>query len=230
MVAGPNGSGKSTLIDSLQREFTFPLGFSQNPDEIERELAATRSLDFSQWGLEVSDSEFKAFVGRDARARAGLAEAISVAANRLIVSAGFERGYLPSLLCDFMRGKWVESGQSFTFETVMSHPDKVLFLEDAQKHGYRTYLYYVCTESSLINVDRVASRVSKGGHAVPDKKITERYDRSLKLLSKAVAFTNRAYFFDNSSKQGHRLIAEYEAGRMTRASQELPGWFVNHLL
>jgi predicted ABC-type ATPase len=62
---------------------------------------------------------------------------------------------------------------------------------------------------------------------VPDDKIESRYARSLSLLPAAVAAATRAYLFDNSTLSRHRLIAEFEAGRLIAASADLPGWFVN---
>ena len=40
----------------------------------------------------------------------------------------------------------------------MSHPSKVALLENAQRAGYRTYLYYIATDDPAINVSRVANR------------------------------------------------------------------------
>ena len=73
-------------------------------------------------------------------------------------------------------------------------------------------------------MERVALRVSQGGHEVPPEKITSRYDRSLRQLSKAIQLSHRAHLFDNSGKM-HRLIAEYEGGKLIQASNDLPGWF-----
>jgi len=52
--------------------------------------------------------------------------------------------------------------QTFTFETVMSGTDKLLFLQEAKQRGYRMYLYYIATDSVSINQERVADRVEKG--------------------------------------------------------------------
>lgn len=136
---------------------------------------------------------------------------------------------MAAIVSDILRRQWIAQGVSFTFETVMSSPDKIELMESARSLGYRTYLYYVCTEDARINRDRVAARVEQGGHAVPEDKIVTRYTRSLKLLSRAVGASDRAYLFDNSGKE-HCLIAEYDAGRLVRAADPLPGWFVTHLL
>ena len=65
-------------------------------------------------------------------------------------------------------------------------------------------------------MERVAVRVSLGGHDVPAGKLQPRYDRSLSLLPNAIRHSSRSYLFDNSGKS-HRLIAEYDAGRLARS-------------
>ena len=101
---------------------------------------------------------------------------------------------------------------SFTFETVMSSPDKIELLKLAQKLGYRTYLYFIATKDPLINISRVRNRVKDGGHPVPEDKIVSRYYRSLDLLLDAVKVTNRTYIFDNSNSS-HIWICEITDSR-----------------
>lgn len=75
----------------------------------------------------------------------------------------------PACLWTSFGGKLLKVRQTFTFETVMSHPGKVALLQQAQQAGYRTYLYYVATDPE-INVSRVANRVALKGHDVPSEK------------------------------------------------------------
>lgn len=98
-----------------------------------------------------------------------------------------------------------------------------------RSRGFRNYLYFICTDSPTINRERVAARVSQGGHDVPPEKITARYDRALKLLPEAIALCDRAYLFDNSGKK-HRLVAEYEGANLIQVAQDLPNWLVRSLL
>lgn len=129
----------------------------------------------------------------------------------------------------FIRQKLIETSQSFTFETVMSFPDKVELLRKAQSRGYRTYLYYVATDNAEINISRVRYRVSLGGHSVPEDKIVSRYNRSLDLLSQAVQATHRAYIFDNSTHE-HIWLAEITNGQTLEMKTDLmPAWFKQSL-
>jgi predicted ABC-type ATPase len=90
----------------------------------------------------------------------------------------------------------------FTFETVMSHPSKVEFFERAAVIGYVTILFFICTQSVALNIQRVAQRVDAGGHDVPEDKIVSRYHRSLALLPRALQAASRAYVYDNSDRSG----------------------------
>ena len=55
--------------------------------------------------------------------------------------------YHASVIADYIRHKLLERGASFTFETVMSDRSKVDFICKARAAGYRTYLYFVATET-----------------------------------------------------------------------------------
>ena len=107
----------------------------------------------------------------------------------------------------------------------MSGIDKIQLLQTAQGQGYRTYLYYVCTNAPEINLERVAFRVGQGGHHVPPDKIASRYRTSLAHLPQAIRWSNRAYLFDNSGSD-LRFIAEFAEQKLLRVSESAPEWFI----
>jgi predicted ABC-type ATPase len=72
-------------------------------------------------------------------------------------------------------------------------------MREAQRAGYKVYLYFVSTESPEINKYRVQLRVKNGGHNVDPEKITQRYYRSLDLLFEAAQLSYQAFFIDNST-------------------------------
>jgi predicted ABC-type ATPase len=112
----------------------------------------------------------------------------------------------------------------------MSSEDKVQFLKKAQDTGYRTYLYFVTTQDPAINISRVKNRVKLGGHSVPEEKITSRYYRSMKLLSKAIKYTDRAYIFDNSNHTKSWIAQIDNTSEITYKSSQVPQWFSQYLL
>ena len=97
----------------------------------------------------------------------------------------------------------------------------------AHEAGYRTYLYFVATDSGQINLRRVANRHLQGGHDVPSEKVIERYVRSLAQVKDAIPVLSRAYFFDNSGSE-MIYLGQYsrEGGfEFSIAADRLPRWF-----
>jgi predicted ABC-type ATPase len=116
------------------------------------------------------------------------------------------KAYEASAIAAKERLKCIESKQSFSFETVMSHPSKLAILETAIEAGFETRLVFVSTNNPLTNVDRVKQRVIEGGHDVPEDKVISRYHRSLSLLPKALEIVDKTYIFDNSDSSKLELV------------------------
>ena len=232
IFAGPNGSGKSTINAVIRPEL---LGVYINPDEIEKTIRERGNfLDLVSYGVRTTEAEILTFFQQSTLlAKADLldeADALRFSDDKLSFFAVSVNAYFASVAADFIRQKLLVERVSFTFETVMSSPDKVAFLKKAQQFGYRTYLYYVATEDPDINISRVHYRVKMGGHPVPEDKIVSRYYRSLDLLKEAIGYTNRTYIFDNSGQQ-QVLVAEITDGHsMELKSERMPNWFKRALL
>lgn len=230
MFAGPNGSGKSTIKTKIPSGW---LGDYINPDEIQQEIRVLESVNLEAHEIQSTTDEVVSFFEQsDLWKSTGLLHAAShveMKDGKLVFMNITNDSYIASISADFIRQKLLRQKASFTFETVMSHPDKVALLEKAKDLGYRTYLYYIATEDSAINISRVKYRVEHtGGHSVPEDKITTRYKRSLELLMDAIRHTNRAYIFDNSrdGSDNSILIAEITEGRdIVLKYDPMPAWF-----
>lgn len=230
MFAGPNGSGKSTIKAMIRQEL---LGFYINPDEIEKEIKDYDFLDFSVYGISTNEREILDFFYKssllDKTNYLDDTQFLRFNDDKLIFRDVGSNSYFASVAADFIRQKLIEHSRSFTFETVMSFPDKIELLQWAQSRGYRTYLYYVATEDPSINISRVRYRVRRGGHSVPEDKIVSRYHRSLDLLFDAVRATHRAYIFDNSTHE-HIWLAEITNGHtLEMKTDQMPAWFKRSL-
>ncbi len=233
MFAGPNGSGKSTMKSVLKPEL---LGAYVNPDDIEKEMSQTSWLDLRSFNIVCTKVDLLAFYNKSTLLeKADLQDEINYIGfdeHKYCISfhdVGIN-SYWASVTADFIRYQLLKQHQSFTFETVMSSPDKIELLAKAQALGYKTYLYYVATEDPHINVKRVQHRVTTGGHNVPTEKIISRYYRSLDLLFEAIKYTNRAYLFDNSG-ENQIWIAEITNGKeLSMRSNTKPLWFEQYIL
>lgn len=206
-------------------------GVYLNPDEIEKEIAELGFLDLSGYGVTTTESDILRFFAESKLLQqAGLEdEAAELRFNdgKLDFFHVSVNSYYASVAADFLRQNLLVQQTSFSFETVMSAPDKVELLAKAQQMGYRTYLYYVATDDPEINCARVEARVRQGGHPVPADKIVSRYYRSLDLLLPAIRVSDRAYLFDNSRSGGDQTwFAEVTGGHdLTIRTTSIPAWF-----
>ena len=89
-------------------------------------------------------------------------------------------------------------GRAVGVETVLSS-DKYKQLVDSvfQAKGF-VGLFYVALASPAIAKKRVAERVRRGGHGVPDEKIKGRWQRSLDNLAWFARHATAFWIFDNS--------------------------------
>lgn len=226
MFAGPNGSGKSTFKHHIRPQL---LGIYINPDEIEKEVKSKGYLDFQNYQIRTTEKEVLDFF-KNSKLLASI-DLLNNISNiyfndtKLIFHNVAINAYFASVAADFIRSKLIQFSKSFSFETVMSFPDKIELLRKAQIRGYRTYLYYIATEDPSINISRVKYRVQMGGHSVQEDKIISRYKRSLDLLIKAIPYTNRSYIFDNSTHK-EIWLAEITDGQVLEMKTErVPSWF-----
>jgi predicted ABC-type ATPase len=101
---------------------------------------------------------------------------------------------------------------SFITETVFSHASKVELVRGAQRAGYQVTLHVVCVPEDVA-VARVTERVGRGGHAVPEDKVRERYRRLWPLVVQARALADQTFGYDNSTAaRPFRLVASYQRG------------------
>lgn len=61
----------------------------------------------------------------------------------------------------------IAGGQDFAFETTLATRSYVSFARNAKELGYTLTLVYIYLNSTELAQDRVAIRVSKGGHNIP---------------------------------------------------------------
>jgi predicted ABC-type ATPase len=126
-----------------------------------------------------------------------------------------------------IRDELVRQRESFVFETVFSDPvgDKLTFLKDANAAGYTVLLCFVGVSGPEVSEERVAMRVSQGGHDVPAEKLVTRFPRILRNLQAAVQELPHVWIFDNDDlRRPFRLAAVCEDGRLVRVEKTVTGW------
>lgn len=124
-----------------------------------------------------------------------------------------------------IREQCLKDGRSLAFETVLSMPDKIEFIQRARQAGFFVRLFFVGTDDPSINAKRVAQRVMEGGHEVPIGKIIARYTRSLANCIATARIANRAYVYDNSVEDAPaRLLFRVADGKVIRRYGSINPW------
>ena len=138
-----------------------------------------------------------------------------------------ERSEAARAWADARRAALLLERKSFVSETVFSHESKLQLIAQAQQMGFVVALYVVALDDPQRLVQRVARRVSEGGHSVPPGKILARYPRTLANLQQAIQLADAAYLYDARELEdgGHVLVALCEDGRLAHTlCNPLPRW------
>lgn len=123
--------------------------------------------------------------------------------------------YQAADLAATVRQDLLERRQSFCMETVFSDPvgDKVQWLKHAQAAGYVVIGSFILLSDPMLSSARVAQRVARGGHDVPDDKLQSRFVRTRRNIEAALQFVDLGLVVDNSSVDTpYRLVSLWEHG------------------
>jgi predicted ABC-type ATPase len=100
----------------------------------------------------------------------------------------------------------LEKLQSFSFETTLSGLTYINLIKKAKVKGYEITLFYVYLDSVALALERVAIRVSKGGHSIPKDVMERRYYKGLRNFSRYAAESDDWYIYDNSGTE-YQMVA-----------------------
>ena len=106
----------------------------------------------------------------------------------------------------------VRKKESFAFETTLSGLSYLKFLKAVKEKGYIVTLFFVYLESVELAKNRVAFRVSKGGHNIPEDVIERRFPRGLSNFMTYAGRVDTWYIYDNSNTK-FNLVASYINGK-----------------
>lgn len=135
--------------------------------------------------------------------------------------------YAAAKVADALRRELVKQRASFVFETVLSDPvgDKLNFLKEAAKVGYTVVLCFIGISGPGISEQRVAMRVSQGGHDVPNEKLIARFPRTLANLQAALRDLPHVWIFDNEDLRApFRQVAVFQNGQRVILNRPMPRW------
>lgn len=126
-----------------------------------------------------------------------------------------------------LRQEFVNQGESFIFETVFSDPvgDKLNFLKQAAQRGYTVVLCFIGVAGPGRSEERVAMRITQGGHDVPRDKLIAWFPRTMANLKQAIRELPCVLVFDNDDlRYPFRLQAVFQNGGQKFLAKSIPDW------
>jgi predicted ABC-type ATPase len=122
----------------------------------------------------------------------------------------------------------------FAFETTLGGNTIPRLLAQAANSGIEIRIWYVGLENPELHLERVADRVRRGGHPIPEEIIRRRYERSRLNLVQLLPVLTALRVYDNSPhadpEAGEiptpRLVLHLEAGHLVgpKDLSRTPDW------
>jgi len=135
-------------------------------------------------------------------------EAVALGAGRVMISRIHEL---------------IKQRKSFAFETTLSSRSFVSLLKECKREGYSTSILFLWLQSPALAIKRVALRVSKGGHSIPEETIVRRYKKGLQNLFRLyMPIINNWSLLDNSYKNPELIAKKAETDEI--AIRNEPVW------
>ncbi len=136
-----------------------------------------------------------------------------------------DAAYRAAELAEQRRRGLLAEHRSFITESTFSHASKLALIRAAREAGYRIAVFHINVASPEISVSRVAQRVDRGGHPVPEHKIHQRYHRNQALIREAILMADAGLVFDNSERfAGPKRKLELRKGFIIDLSTPVPTW------
>ena len=121
-----------------------------------------------------------------------------------------------------LRRNCIEKGLSFNQETTLTGKSIIKLIEQVKEKGYKVHLFYVGVNSPEIAKERIAGRVKKGGHDIPNETVERRYYESIENLKIILSKVDLAEIYDNSNS--YTLVVTKREGVIKSYIKELPEW------
>lgn len=128
----------------------------------------------------------------------------------------------------------ISERRDFIFETTLGGNTIPRLLGEAAQGGIEVSVWYVGLKSPELHVERVRSRVLRGGHPIPEETIRQRYERSRLHLIQLLPQLTELLVYDNSDQSEPeaggmptpRLVLHMKMGRILGPEDlsNTPGW------
>lgn len=120
----------------------------------------------------------------------------------------------------------LENNISFTQETTLAGHRIVRTIKQARKQGYYITMYYVGLNSMEESLQRIANRVKKGGHNIPEADVKRRFEKRISSLGKVIPLCDEIIFYDNEN--GFVKVAEIKNNKFQYTNGYKPDWIATY--
>jgi predicted ABC-type ATPase len=124
--------------------------------------------------------------------------------------------------------------RDYRFETTLGGRSITKLLHAASKAGHQLHIWFCGLESPELHLRRVRSRVTRGGHDIPEEKIRERWNGSRENLIRLLPSIHHLRVYDNSTEADPaagqapcpRLLLEMKSRKITAPADlsNAPDW------
>ena len=118
----------------------------------------------------------------------------------------------------------LENNLTFTQETTLAGHRVEKTIRQARKQGYDVVMFYVGLNSAEESVLRIANRVRKGGHDIPEEYVRLRYQNSIESLKRVLPLCDEVVFYDNEN--GFVKVAEIKNNTFYYTNGYRPDWIL----
>ena len=115
-------------------------------------------------------------------------------------------------------------GISFSQETTLSGKQPLQTILQAYKKGYFVHLHYIGLDTLDDSLLRIANRVRRGGHSIPEETVRRRFQKRFYDLKKILPYCQNAKFYDNNN--GFQLVAQWQNGFLILQGELRPMWIL----
>ena len=121
----------------------------------------------------------------------------------------------------------IDKGISFTQETTLSGRKTEATAKQVRNLGYHVRLFYIGLDSAEESLSRIANRVKRGGHDIPQDDVVRRFAGRWEAVAKVLPYCDEAEFYDNDN--GFALVAKYRNGELRTVGSRRPQWLMELL-
>lgn len=126
----------------------------------------------------------------------------------------------------------LKNGLNICLESTLAGRGTMQRVIAAKQAGYFTVAYYIGLNSVELNLERIAMRVARGGHDIPENTVRRRFYESANNLALVKDYFDEIYLLDNSHAYFNLQYARLNGNNLPQV-QLLEAWaseLINKLL